>query len=165
MTVPIIQTEIAAPHRRGLMVGIEYTFSIAGYMLSCWVDYGFNFLLPSEMSWRGPFIVQIALSFILLAMSFFLPETPRWLAKNGFMEESLQTVADLHSNGDTNAQHVQHVFLEIQEAVIYETNIGKSSWTVSMSINRLGRKCSLAIANGQSSALWYKCLLSSTEST
>ncbi|BCS29590.1 sugar porter family MFS transporter [Aspergillus puulaauensis] len=129
MTVPIIQTEIAAPHRRGLMVGIEYTFSIAGYMLSCWVDYGFNFLLPSEMSWRGPFIVQIALSFILLAMSFFLPETPRWLAKNGFMEESLQTVADLHSNGDTNAQHVQHVFLEIQEAVIYETNLGKSSWT------------------------------------
>lgn len=133
MTVPIIQTEIAAPHRRGLMVGIEYTFSIAGYMLSCWVDYGFNFLLPSEMSWRGPFIVQIVLSFILLAMSFFLPETPRWLAKNGFMEESLQTVADLHSNGDTNAQHVQHVFLEIQEAVIYETNLGKSSWTVSVS--------------------------------
>ncbi|OJJ57199.1 hypothetical protein ASPSYDRAFT_155863 [Aspergillus sydowii CBS 593.65] len=129
MTVPIIQTEIAAPHRRGLMVGIEYTTSIAGYMLSCWVDYGFNFLLPSEMSWRGPFIVQIGLSFILLAMSFFLPETPRWLAKNGFMEESLQTVADLHSNGDTNAQHVQHVFLEIQEAVIYETNLGKSSWT------------------------------------
>ena len=30
MTVPIIQTEIAAPHRRGLMVGIEYTFLIGG---------------------------------------------------------------------------------------------------------------------------------------
>lgn len=40
MTVPIIQTEIAAPHARGLMVGIEYTFLIAGYMLSTWVDYG-----------------------------------------------------------------------------------------------------------------------------
>ncbi|KAL4734388.1 general substrate transporter [Aspergillus similis] len=129
MTVPIIQTEIASPHSRGLMVGIEYTILIAGYMLSCWVDYGFNFLLPSEMSWKGPFIVQIGLSFILLAMSFFLPETPRWLAKNGFMEESLQTVADLHANGDTQAEHVQQVFTEIQEAVIYETNLGKSTWT------------------------------------
>ncbi|RDW61722.1 sugar porter family MFS transporter [Aspergillus mulundensis] len=129
MTVPIIQTEIAPPHRRGMMVGIEYTFSIAGYMLSCWVDYGFNFLLPDAMSWKGPFIVQIILSFILLAMSFFLPETPRWLAKNGFMQESLQTVADLHSNGDTQAEHVQQVYTEIQEAVIYETNLGKSSWT------------------------------------
>ncbi|KAL2832591.1 putative MFS sugar transporter [Aspergillus cavernicola] len=128
MTAPIIQTEIAAPHRRGLMVGIEYTFSIGGYMLSCWVDYGFNFLLPSAMSWQGPFIVQIVLSFILLVMSFFLPETPRWLAKNGFMKESLQTVADLHSGGDIEAEHVKQVFTEIQEAVIYESNLGKSSW-------------------------------------
>lgn len=130
MTVPIIQTEIAAAHRRGLMVGIEYTCLIAGYMLSCWVDYGFNFLLPSEMSWKGPFIIQIILSFILFAMSFYLPETPRWLAKNGYMTECLQTVADLHANGDTQAEHVQQVFVEIQEAVIYETALGKSSWTV-----------------------------------
>ncbi|KAF2756553.1 general substrate transporter [Pseudovirgaria hyperparasitica] len=129
MTVPIIQTEIAAPHRRGMMVGIEYTFLIAGYMLSCWVDYGFNFMLPKEMSWQGPFIVQIGLSFILLIMSFFLPETPRWLAKNGFMQESLQTVADLHSDGDTDAVHVQKVFYEIQEAVVYESGLGKSTWS------------------------------------
>ncbi|KAK4904619.1 hypothetical protein LTR66_017884, partial [Elasticomyces elasticus] len=107
MTVPIIQTEIAAPHRRGMMVGIEYTFLIAGYMLSCWVDYGFNFVLPSSMLWQGPFIIQIALSAILCLMSFYLPETPRWLAKNGFMQEALQTVADLHANGDTEAEHVQ----------------------------------------------------------
>ncbi|KAF2818432.1 general substrate transporter [Ophiobolus disseminans] len=128
MTVPIIQTEIAAPHARGLMVGIEYTCLIAGYMLSCWVDYGFHFMLPDAMSWQGPFIIQILLSFLLVVMSFFLPETPRWLAKNGFMKESLQTVADLHSNGDTSAEHVQQVFLEIQEAVVYEANLGKSSW-------------------------------------
>lgn len=132
MTVPIIQTEIAAPHARGLMVGIEYTFLIAGYMLSCWVDYGFNFLLPSNLSWQGPFIIQIALSFILFGMSFYLPETPRWLAKNGFMKESLQTVADLHSNGDIEAEHVQHVFLEIQEAVRYEASLGSAGWGVSL---------------------------------
>lgn len=130
MTVPIIQTEIAAPHARGLMVGIEYTFLIAGYMLSCWVDYGFNFLLPAALSWQGPFIIQIVLSFILIAMSFLLPETPRWLAKNGFQKECLQTIADLHSNGDTSAEHVQHVFLEIQEAVKYEESLGSAGWIV-----------------------------------
>ena len=139
MTVPIIQTEIAAAHARGLMVGIEYTCLIGGYMLSCWVDYGFNFLLPSNMSWQGPFIIQIVLSFILLSMSFFLPETPRWLAKNGFMDESLQTLADLHSNGDTSAEHVQQVFCEIQEAVVYETSLGSSGWGVSYSICNLPR--------------------------
>jgi MFS family permease len=128
MTVPIIQTEIAAPHARGLMVGIEYTFLIAGYMLSCWVDYGFNFLLPSEMSWQGPFIIQIALSFLLLVMSFYLPETPRWLAKVGFFKESLQTIADLHSNGDIEDESVQRVFLEIQEAVRFEETLGSAGW-------------------------------------
>ena len=132
MTVPIIQTEIAAPHARGLMVGIEYTCLIAGYMISCWVDYGFHFMLPDNISWQGPFIIQILLSFLLIVMSFFLPETPRWLAKNGFMQESLQTVADLHSNGDVEAEHVQKVFLEIQEAVVYEAELGKAGWIVSL---------------------------------
>ncbi|KAF7507626.1 hypothetical protein GJ744_010296 [Endocarpon pusillum] len=128
MTVPIIQTEIAAPHRRGLMVGVEYTFLIGGYMLSTWVDYGFYFLLPDNLSWQGPYFVQMGLAFILLSMSFVLPETPRWLARNGFMKESLQTVADLHSKGDIHAEHVQQVFMEIQQAVRYEQTLGQSSW-------------------------------------
>lgn len=130
MTVPIIQTEIAAPHARGLMVGIEYTFLIAGYMLSCWVDFGFNFMLESRpsMSWQGPFWIQVALSAILVAMSFILPETPRWLASNGFMKESLQTVADLHANGDIQAENVQAVYLEIGEAVRYEATLGQAGW-------------------------------------
>jgi MFS family permease len=83
------------------------------------------------MSWQGPFIIQIILSFILVVMSFFLPETPRWLANNGFMQESLQTVADLHSSGDTDAPHVQKTFFEIQEAVVYEAELGKAGWIVS----------------------------------
>jgi MFS family permease len=138
MTVPVIQTEIAAPHRRGLMVGVEYSFLIGGYMLSCWVDYGFNFLLPSNFSWQGPYFIQMGLSFILFAMSFILPETPRWLARNGFMKESLQTLADLHGNGDIHADNVQHVFLEIQEAVRYEASLGKSSWKVNFSHLSIG---------------------------
>lgn len=173
MTVPIIQTEIAAPHRRGLMVGIEYTFLIAGYMLSCWVDYGFNFMLPSRMSWQGPFIVQVALSFVLLFMSFFLPETPRWLAKNGFMDEALQTVADLHANGDTQAEHIQNVFVEIQEAVIYETKLGKSGWLVRFTTSSttiiltdcVNRKCSPAIERGRLLGSLSKCSLNSTALT
>lgn len=130
MTVPIIQTEIAAPHRRGLMVGVEYTFLIGGYALSCWVDYGFYFLIPRNISWQGPYFVQMGLSFILLSMAFVLPETPRWLARNGFMKESLQTVADLHSAGDIHAEHVRRIFLEIQQAVRYEQSLGHAGWKV-----------------------------------
>lgn len=95
------------------MVGVEYTFLIGGYMLSCWIDFAFNFVLPSNISWQGPYFIQMGLSFILFSMSFILPETPRWLARNGFIQESLQTVADLHCGGDVHAEQVQQVFLEI----------------------------------------------------
>ncbi len=129
MTVPVIQTEIAAPHRRGLMVGIEYTFLIGGYALSTWVDFGFYFLIPKSESWQGPYFIQMGLAFILFAMSFILPETPRWLARNGFTEECLQTIADLHTpDGNTQAEHVQQVALEIREAVHYEATLGQSTW-------------------------------------
>ncbi|KAH6959921.1 putative MFS sugar transporter [Ilyonectria sp. MPI-CAGE-AT-0026] len=129
MTVPVIQTEIAAPHRRGLMVGVEYTFLIGGYALSTWVDFGFYYLIPKSESWQGPYFIQMGLAFILFAMSFFLPETPRWLARNGFTKECLQTVADLHTpDGDTQAHHVQQVMVEIKEAVRYEASLGQSTW-------------------------------------
>lgn len=174
MTVPIIQTEIAAPHRRGLMVGIEYTFLIGGYMLSCWVDYGFNFLLPGSISWQGPFIIQVVLSSILFCMSFFLPETPRWLANNGFTEQSLQTVADLHSAGDIEAEHVQNIFFEIQEAVRYEKSLSTPTWKVSighpvareqiLTMLLIIRKCSPATANAPLSESQCRCLLSSMAS-
>ncbi|KAK6585139.1 hypothetical protein PZA11_001866 [Diplocarpon coronariae] len=124
MTVPIIQTEIAKPHKRGMMVGIEYTFLIGGYAASCWIDYAFNFMLPSNVSWQGPYFVQMGLAFVLFAMSFFLPETPRWLARNGFTEGALKTVADLHSNGDIDNEETRYVFMEIMQAVKYEASIG-----------------------------------------
>jgi hypothetical protein len=40
-----------------------------GHGEKSWVDYGFNFLLPENISWQGPFIIQIVLSFFLVGMS------------------------------------------------------------------------------------------------
>ncbi|KAI0308729.1 hypothetical protein OF83DRAFT_1273603, partial [Amylostereum chailletii] len=55
MTVPILQCEIAPSHARGFFVGIEYLCLNGGYALSAWVGYGFFFLMPNELSWRGPY--------------------------------------------------------------------------------------------------------------
>ncbi|KAH0840104.1 general substrate transporter [Lanmaoa asiatica] len=79
MTVPVLQCEIAPGHARGLFVCIEYICLNLGYAVSAWVGYGFFFAMPSEISWRGPYVVQAALAAILVAWTFILPETPRWL--------------------------------------------------------------------------------------
>ena len=66
MTVPVIQAEIAPSHSRGLFVGIEYLCLNCGYALSAWVGYAFFHTMPSEISWRGPYIVQGVLAGLLL---------------------------------------------------------------------------------------------------
>ncbi|KAK9313983.1 general substrate transporter [Lipomyces starkeyi] len=136
MTVPVIQSEIAAGHKRGLMVGVEFTFNILGYATSCWVDYGFFFHLPSNMSWQGPYFVQCSIAFLLLALSFVVPETPRWLAANGFATEALQTLANLHGNGSIEKDEVVAMNIEIQEAVLYERHLGIASWKEMFTIYR-----------------------------
>ena len=128
MTVPILQCEIAPGHSRGMFISIEYICLNAGYTLSAWVGFGFFFALPSEISWRGPYIIQACLSLILVLWSFVLPETPRFLIKNGFDEDGLRVLADLHANGNTADPHVLATHAEIQAAVALEAVADKASW-------------------------------------
>ncbi|KAI0047303.1 general substrate transporter [Auriscalpium vulgare] len=128
MTVPILQCEIAPGHSRGLFVSIEYLCLNLGYALSAWVAYGFFFAMPSEISWRGPYIVQAVLAAILVVWTFFLPETPRWLIKNGFHMEGLGALADLHGTGDMSEHAIQDSYADIAATIEYEETLGQASW-------------------------------------
>ncbi len=130
MTVPVIQAEIAPGHARGLFVSIEYLCLNSGYALSAWVGYGFFFAIPSEISWRGPYIIQAVLAVILTAWTFYLPETPRWLIKNGFNTEGLATLADLQGTGDITDPKILKTYEEIVAAIQYESSFarGEAGW-------------------------------------
>lgn len=128
MTVPILQCEIAPAHARGLFVSIEYICLNIGYAVSAWVGYGFFFAMPSEISWRGPYIVQAAIALVLIFWTFFLPETPRWLAQNGFQKEALITLADLHGAGNVSDPKILATYAEIVAAVEFEAHMGQASW-------------------------------------
>lgn len=128
MTVPILQCEIAPGHSRGLFISIEYLCLNLGYLISAWVGYGFFFALPSEISWRGPYIVQAVLAGILTLWTFVLPETPRFLISNGFKDEGLRVLADLHAAGDITDPGIKATFVEISAAVEYEKDLGQASW-------------------------------------
>ena len=128
MTVPILQCEIAPGHARGLFVSIEYLCLNAGYAVSAWVGYGFFFAAPSEISWRGPYIVQAVLAAVLFTWTIFLPETPRWLIKNGFPMEGLGTLADLHGTGDISDPVIQASYAEIAATLEHEKVLGYASW-------------------------------------
>ncbi|PPQ92566.1 hypothetical protein CVT25_010519 [Psilocybe cyanescens] len=128
MTVPIYQCEIAPGHGRGLFVSIEYFCLNSGYALSAWVGYGFFFDMPSEISWRGPYIIQTILAVILVIWTFFLPESPRWLIKNNFKKEGFAAIADLHANGDLYDPVVGESYAAIEGAILLEESMGQASW-------------------------------------
>ncbi|KAG2370109.1 hypothetical protein BDR07DRAFT_1387791 [Suillus spraguei] len=165
MTVPILQCEIAPAHARGLFVGIEYICLNIGYAVSAWVGYGFFFAMPSEISWRGPYIVQAAIALVLIVWTFFLPETPRWLAQNGFQKEALITLADLHGAGNvsdpkilaTYAEIVGAMFAQLNgiNAILYflPSNLTRAGFTISRSLLYSGA-CALIYCSGTIPAMF-----------
>ncbi len=129
MTVPIIQCEIAPGHARGFFISIEYICLNAGYALSAWIGYGFFFTLPHEISWKGPYIVQAAMALVLVFWSFVIPETPRYLIANGFLDDGLRVLADLHADGNIEDEHVRKTHREILDTVELEREMGQASWS------------------------------------
>jgi MFS family permease len=116
-------------HGRGLFVAIEYLCLNAGYALSTWVGYAFFFYIPHEISWRGPYIIQACVAITLVIWTFFLPETPRWLIKNGFQRQGMLTLADLHAKGDIYDPLVTNSYASIQAAITLESHIGEATWS------------------------------------
>jgi MFS family permease len=128
MTIPILQCEIAPGHARGLFTSIGYICLNAGVAISAWVGYGFFFAVPNEISWRGPYIVQAVLGMVLFIGTIFLPETPRWLIKNGLQMEGIRTLADLHGTGDMLDPAIQASYAEIAATLEHEKGLGFASW-------------------------------------
>ncbi|KAF8326663.1 uncharacterized protein EI90DRAFT_2999241 [Cantharellus anzutake] len=129
MSVPIVQTEIAGDHARGRMICIEYICLNSGYLLSAGAGWGlFHYVNSGTISWKAMFIIQGGLAIILIFASFFMPETPRWLVRNGFENEGLQTLADLHGNGDVTSPEIVTAFKKMKLIIQMEDDAKQASW-------------------------------------
>ncbi|SCU85314.1 LADA_0D06810g1_1 [Lachancea dasiensis] len=115
--VPIYQSEISPPHNRGKLACIEFTGNIVGYCSSVWVDYGCSFI-QNNASWRLPLLIQCIIGSCLLAGSFIIVETPRWLLNHDHDVEGLIVIADLHSGGDVQDSRAHDEFQAIKETVL-----------------------------------------------
>ncbi len=59
--------------------------------------------MTSNWSWRIPIILQAIPSVIVIAVIFFLPESPRWLFTNNKAETGRAVLVKYHGNGNPDS--------------------------------------------------------------
>ena len=103
---PMYISEIAPAHMRGKLVSINQLTIVIGILLAQVVNYMIADTMPaglpedairnswnSQVGWRWMFAATAVPSAIFFVSMFFVPESPRWLAKNGNPEKARSILA------------------------------------------------------------------------
>ncbi|KAJ5927137.1 hypothetical protein N7516_008910 [Penicillium verrucosum] len=75
-TVPVWQSEISPPHKRGSNVVTDGIFVGAGVSLALWIDLGLFYVKTNSASWRFPLAFPCVFCIVAMASIPFLPESP-----------------------------------------------------------------------------------------
>ena len=112
MVVPLYISEISPPEIRGSLLVFEEFSIVLGIVISFWITYGTK-SIPSDWSWKLPFLLQIIPGLILGVGTFFLlPFSPRWLASTGWEDEALVVLAKIRELPTTD-RRVRQEWMDI----------------------------------------------------
>jgi len=84
VSVPIYLSEITPPATRGALSGLNQLMISSGILVAYLVDLG----LSSAHAWRWMFGLAVVPAAALLAGLIFQPESPRWLIRQGRIDEA-----------------------------------------------------------------------------
>ncbi|KAJ5647054.1 hypothetical protein N7490_003426 [Penicillium lividum] len=93
-TVPMYVSESSSAPKRGQLVLVEGVFALSGLAIASWVNFGM-FYTTGSVSWRFPIALQLVFIAIILSLTPWLPESPRYLVKKGRIEEANVIMARL----------------------------------------------------------------------
>ncbi len=99
-TVPLYISEISSPKNRGMLVSIFVVAILSGLLLSYIVDY----LFSAHRQWRYMFAVGAIPAFSLFVGMLFLPESPRWLVKHGFIDKARDVLMRIRGTRDVEVE-------------------------------------------------------------
>lgn len=95
-TIPVWQSEMARPERRGLLVQMEGSVVAIGTMVAYWFDFGLSFINTS-IAWRFPVALQIVFALGVVLATSGLPESSRWLVAKGRHDEARSVLASVNN--------------------------------------------------------------------
>jgi len=124
---PVYQSEISKAAQRGWQVCCQLTTMLFGLMLAYWINYAFYFH-KSDVQWRFPLLFQLVFAIYILALTPFLPDTPRWLMRHESTPDRGIVVLSKLRNRSVDDVTVQAEANEILEAIRIEAQ-EEGSWS------------------------------------
>lgn len=88
-------------------------------------DYGFA-RLEGSVAWRAPIAIQLVFAIVVTFIIFGCPESPRWLAKRGRIDEAIEVLCAVHDLSPNDPFIVGEIEA-IQTAIAIEQ--GAKTWT------------------------------------
>ena len=121
MVAPLYISEISPPEIRGTLLVLEELSIVTGIVIAFWTTYG-TLHIPSEWSWRLPFLIQIIPGLVLGIGIIFLPFSPRWLCSKDRDEEALAALSKLRQLPPTD-HRIQREWFDIRAEVALHAEI------------------------------------------
>ncbi|KIX05864.1 uncharacterized protein Z518_03837 [Rhinocladiella mackenziei CBS 650.93] len=117
--VPVYVSELAPPSKRGRVVGAQQWAITWGILIMFYISYGCSYI-DGTAAFRVPWGLQMIPAIILFFGLFFLPESPRWLARKDRWEECHGVLALVHGKGNREAPFVLRELQEIKDMCEFE---------------------------------------------
>jgi sugar porter (SP) family MFS transporter len=120
LTSPMYIAEISPARIRGRMVSVNQFAIVSGFLVVYFVNYyialGREDSWIIQSGWRWMFGSESIPAALLLVLAFFVPESPRWLTKQGREEEALEILKRVDGQ-----QFAQQEMIVIKDTIAHES--------------------------------------------
>ncbi|CAI7587366.1 unnamed protein product [Penicillium glandicola] len=120
-TIPMYVSESSGADARGRMVLLEGWFAIGGVALATWLEFGLYYVSDNSASWRFPIAFQGLFALVVVVCIMLLPESPRWLARVGRLEEAAEVLARME-DVSVDSEHVLQELEIIRQSLVIDDN-------------------------------------------
>ncbi|GJG87288.1 MFS transporter [Gemmatimonadetes bacterium T265] len=100
---PLYIAEIAPARLRGRLVALNQLNIVAGILIAFLSNFVIARAIPGDTAWRWMLGVQAFPAAAFFLLLFAIPESPRWLAKQGRTDEARRVLARVADGGEAGA--------------------------------------------------------------
>ena len=116
LTSPLYIAEISPPRIRGRLVALQQLAIVLGILGAFFSNTLVNGMaLPDAEKWRWMFLMAVFPAVVFAVLIFPVPESPRWLMKQGFTDKARNILYRVASGPEAEAELAQ-----ITEAIAHE---------------------------------------------